>query len=161
MAKKISETSALEDAYLLLRKKLGTIGRACNVSESEAEDLLQDGYLRLAGNVLNDKQEAKGKLWVTIRNLAVDRFRRNKYKQSVNELELKNLGCEPVMVADWVFIKYQMERILSPIQYQIMRLLVEEDLDYPEIAERLEMNEGAIRTNVSRARKKLKEKMEL
>lgn len=147
----------LEAAYLILRNKLDAVSHTFMVSREDAEDLIQDGYIKLKGKELCSSVEAKCKLWITIRNLAIDGFRRKKTKVDISNCEFHFDDNDNL---DTGLIYGQMKDILSPLQHKIMTLLVKDDLDYREIAERLGMNEGSVRTAVSRARKLLKEKLE-
>lgn len=161
MATKNTHITHLEEAYISLHKKLASVEKICNVSKNEAEDLIQEGYLKLAGKSLETENEAKGKLWTTIRNLSIDRFRRNQKiisMPSEDELDKSYIDYHNL---DYDIIKRQIHKILSPLQNRIMSMLINDNMDYPEIAAKLGMNEGTIRTNVSRARKILKEKLVL
>lgn len=144
-----------------MRDKLSAIGKLCNVSESEAEDLIHDGYLRLVDKDVSTVNEARGKLWTTIRNLSVDSFRRGKKTVILSAAEYDEKQYSDYYHLDYDLLLKQIDGILSPLQVRIMKMLIIEDLDYPEIAVKLNMNEGAVRTNVSRARKILKEKLRL
>lgn len=154
-------TRYLEEAYRSLHNKLTSVGKICNLPESEAEDLIQEGFIRLYGQNVETEQEAKGKLWVTIRNLWVDRFRKERKYINVSSYEKYDSFQTDNDNLDYDFICRQIKSLLSPLQNQIMTLLIGEELDYAEIAAKLKMKEGAVRTNVSRARKILKEKLKL
>lgn len=147
----------LEEAYLILRKKLDSISSSFRISPEEAEDLIQDGYLKLKEKEIDNREEARGKLWVTIKNLAIDSFRRKKQTIEISQCEIIYNETDNM---DEGNIYIQIKQLLTPLQNRIMTLLIKEDLDYPEIASRLNMKEGAVRTAVSRARKILKEKLE-
>ena len=147
----------LEEAYLILRKKLDSISSSFRISQEEAEDLIQDGYLKLKEKEIDNREEAKGKLWVTIKNLAIDSFRRKKQTIEISQCEIIYNETDNMDAGN---IYFQIKQLLTPLQNRIMTLLIQEDLDYPEIASRLNMKEGAVRTAVSRARKILKEKLE-
>ena len=149
----------MEEAYSTLRLKLESVGKAWNINDSDAEDLLQESYLKLLDQPMSNKKEAHSKLWVSIKNLAVDNFR--KCRKGVDE-QVKDSLESPLPAdfrCDYDSIITEMRISLSPLQFEIMQLLVVEDYDYPEIADKLNMSEGAIRTNVCRARKILKEKL--
>lgn len=158
MEKETTNKSHLEEAYLILRNKLDTLSNTFMVSRDDAEDLVQEGFLKLENKKMRNPEEARGKLWTTIKNLAIDRFRRKRKMIDIGQYELP---CIEHIGIDTNLIFQQLTEILSPLQNQIMTLLIKEELDYPEIAERLNMKEGAVRTAVSRARKILKEKLEL
>ena len=46
---------------------------------------------------------------------------------------------------------------LSPLQRKIFQMAAFEDIEYEDIAERLHMSVAAVRMNMSRARKKMRE----
>ena len=155
----------LEEAYQHLRNKLNIYGKMYNLSDADCQDLLHDSYIKLSSTKIESKLEARGKLWVTLKNLAIDRLRSSKvleYRESIEADSqilseeddfLKNDNCRHIID--------EMRSILTPLQLQIMILLGVEGFDYPDIARKLDMNEGAVRTNVSRARKILKEKLKI
>ena len=151
----------IDEAYISLHEKLASLGKSYGISESQAEDLLNEGYLRLSDKPISSENEAKAKFWITIKNLYVDNFRKQKKLVPLNNNELLYKFYNDRHNIDYELIKSQMELYLSPIQLKIMTLLVDQDMDYPEIAETLSMSEGAVRTNVCRARKILKENLEL
>lgn len=161
MAKKNTYPTPLDQAYATLRKKLDVIGDNFKVSPSDAEDLIQEGYLRLVENDIKIEKEAEGWLWITMRNLSVDWFRKFKKLSSISDHDFEDFRQEDSHHLDCDLLCVQMKSLLSPLQFKIMTLLVVDELDYPEIAKKLKMTEGAVRTNVSRARKILKQKMKL
>lgn len=161
MGKKKSYSTPLENAYAVLRERLDSMGDNFHVSRSDMEDLIQEGYLRLMDSDLKQEKEALGKLWVTMKNLSIDLFRKKKRHSSISDDAMKELSQESGSFTDYDFLRIQMKSVLSPIQYEIMTLLAVKEYDYSEIAESLDMTENAVRTNVSRARKILKEKLEL
>lgn len=152
---------ALEKAYKSMREKLDSMGNLYNLPPEDMEDALQEGFLRLSSHGMDQSDQVKGKLWVTVRNLVIDSFRKRKPVVNLSEIEEEiSSVVTPTFDIDYPAIRKQMKEILSPQQWKIMHLLVEEGMDYPEIAENLGMAEGAVRTHVSRARKLLREKME-
>lgn len=161
MAKEEKYSSPLEKAYITLRNRLDIIGDNFKVSTDDAEDLIQESYLRLMDNDIKAEKEAEGRLWITMRNLSVDWFRRFKRVTYFSHTNLPTLKQEDACQLDCELVRFQMKSLLTPVQFKIMTLLVVDELDYPEIAKILKMTEGAVRTNVSRARKILKQKMKL
>ena len=158
MEKRKPDNSLLEEAYFTLRLRLNSVSNTCKVTEEEAEDLIQEGFLRLHDKELKSAEEAKGKLWTTIRNLAVDRFRRQKFKSPLDSFE-GEYHVDDLSFTDREVLFKEMKKILSPLQFKIMTLLAGKEMDYHEIAAFLDMEEGAIRTHVSRARKILRDKL--
>lgn len=159
MDSKERHTGYLEEVYISLRQRLNSIANLYKVTEEEAEDLIQEGYLRLMDKKLDSKDEANGKYRITIRNLSIDRFRRQKFNVPL-EASAKEIESGNFVWHDKDRILQQMQNLLTPFQFKIMKLLVVNEMEYEEIAKVLNMKEGTVRTNVSRARKLLKEKME-
>ena len=147
----------LDEAYHHLRLKLRAYARNFNLAPDDVADALHDSYLRLHGEDLPTAEAAKGKMAVTLRNLVLDLVRKLRRRPAVpldEETPVYVHESSPLTTAD---ILERMRLLLSPLQFKIMTLLAVEGLDYAEIADSLEMTEGAVRTNVSRARKTLKE----
>ena len=155
------EQEPLESAYVDLRGRLASFARSFKVSEDDASDALQDSYLRLQGRPIRSEEEAQGTLVVTLRRILIDRWRSSKRKatEKIDELSIVDDSASILSAPSEGDIINRLRACLSPLQFEIMRLLVIEDLDYPEIAERMNMREGTIRTNVSRARKTLRENL--
>lgn len=153
---------SLEKAYQSMRAKLDSMSNLYNLPVDDMEDVLQESYLRLSPHNNGNETEAKGRFWLTVRNIVVDTFRKRKPMTVLSEVDsFKSFEENPAFEIDHLKIRNQMREILSPRQWKIMHLLVEQGLDYPEIALEMDMAEGAVRTNVSRARKLLREKLEL
>lgn len=152
---------ALEIAYSSLRQRLDELGKKYEIDFADVQDSLQDGYLRLANKNIKCENEAKGKLYVTVRNLIIDRLRRKSTNRIVRLDEVDDVDSVP----NWdesekaEDLMEKMRSAISSQQLGIMKMLSVDGLDYKEIAKELNMTEGAVRTCVSRARKKLIEKM--
>lgn len=147
----------LEEAYTRLRSKLRAIARSYNLPGEDVADALHESYLRLHGTAMPSTEAAAGSMAVTLRNLILDFIRKVRRRKNlpleealqIHTSESSKLGADDIID--------EMRRTLSSLQFQIMTMLAVEELDYPEIAVRLGMTEGAVRTNVSRARKILRE----
>lgn len=157
----MSDNSYLEEAYKELRERLVYFGRHYKIGYGDFEDSLHDGYLRLAEKQAMGVTEAKGRLFVTVRNLILDRLRSAKVSRGVGLDEAENIADSNSFhpLDNDSNILRQMKCLLTKQQFEIMMLRAVENLDYPEIASRMNMTEGAVRTNVSRARKILKDKL--
>lgn len=150
----------LEEAYLSLRKRLDMAAHSFPLSKDDMEDVIQEGYVRLAEKGITDDSEAKGKFWVTVRNIMIDKFRKKRENISFDHAEI-TIPEDSHFNLEYDLIRNQMKKILTPRQIKIMTLLTEEELDYPEIAARLNMKEEAVRTSVCRTRKLLKQKIRI
>jgi len=132
-------------------------------SEEDAEDALQDAFLKLwpkAGDIETEK-DAVAMTSVTIRNLSIDRYRKQQHSPTV-DIDEKDIAeetaSESVMVEDKMRIVEEiMRRTLSETQQTIIRLRDYEGKSYEEIGQILGMQPTAVRMQLSRARKAIRE----
>lgn len=150
----------LEEAYLDLRHRLRSFGAHYKISADDVDDLLHDAYLRMHGQTYCEPQKAKGRMYVILRNLIIDKLR---LLQRRNTLDLTNyedcIESEIHETEDKEWVRNFLDRYLTEVQKKIMTLLINHDMEYSQIASELGMSEAAVRTNVSRARKTLKEQL--
>ena len=136
--------------------------------KAEAEDLIQETYIRL----FQDREELYGRdeivkwLVVTLRNLISNRLRVRKthYKYQVwntdSESILENTFADPYTVVDQVFAnedQEKLEKIADHIGRDKLELLSEYYLDKTplnELAERENISPEAMKMRISRLRKK-------
>ena len=158
----MSQKRPLEEAYEDLRKKLDNYAGAFRLSPEDAADALQDSYMRLHAEKGMSEYEAKSKLVIALRNNLIDRFRirkRRRYEPLENLdkfYEVKDYPEENLISNDFL---NEIKGVLTPLQFEIISLRVHEEYEYAELAEKLGMTEAAIRTNICRARKLIKEKL--
>lgn len=140
--------SAYRLAYALLKDR------------EEAEDLVQDVLLKL-WTLKDETQEIenlRAYLLRMIRNRSLDVIKQNKNSSSTS---LKDDVADNVREEGRHVDRFSkaMEEInkLPETQRTMLQLRDVEGLNYSEIAEILEMEEGAVRTNLSRARNKVRE----
>jgi RNA polymerase sigma-70 factor (ECF subfamily) len=133
-------------------------------SEEDAEDVLQDAFIKLWAKAcqLESDEEAIALTTVTIRNLSIDRLRHNRHLQteSLNEQPGEAYDHEEnsYEVDDRkVLVEQIMKRALTPIQQQIVQLREYEQKSYEEVAKLLGMKEPAVRMQLSRARKAIRD----
>jgi len=151
-------------AVLPFKDKLYRLAKRLLVSKDEAEDAVQEIYLKLwkgrdkIGNYKNPEAFA-----ITMtKNYCLDRL---KSKQASN-LKIvhsnfknsQNLERE-VEANDGVSLVFKIMETLPDQQRMILQLRDVEQYEYAEISEMLEINETAIRVALSRARKAVREQM--
>ena len=132
-------------------------------SEEDAEDVLQDAFVRLwpLSERISSDQEAKALATTTVRNLAIDRYR---------TLQRMNATAhEPVDIADtsqeeeakteqrMEIAEEIMSRVLTATQQTIFRMREFEQISYEQIAQTLNMQPAAVRMQLSRARKAIRD----
>lgn len=138
-------------------------------SEEDAEDVLQDAFVRLWSykDRLNTDREAVAMATVTVRNLAVDRFRQLRRVETTElndniESQSDSEDAEEDKLAErHALVSDIMRQVLTPLQLRIIELREYEGKSYDEVARELGMTQPAVRMQLSRARKGIREKYNL
>lgn len=147
----------LTSSFLNLRSKLHYIALKYLSNDEDTKDALQDTWLKLKskGNI-SDDNEAKNKLVCALRNVCIDKLRKAKM-QSIEDSRTSKLLYYTMETEDIKNLENLLSKGLSPLQQQIFNLVTHEGYDYELIAEELSMSVEAVRMNMSRARKKIRE----
>lgn len=147
----------LTSSFLNLRSKLHHIALNYLSNDEDAKDALQDTWLKLKskGNI-SDDNEAKNKLVCALRNVCIDKLRKAKM-QSIEDSRTSKSLYYTMETEDIKNLENLLSKGLSPLQQQIFNLVTHEGYDYELIAEELSMSVEAVRMNMSRARKKIRE----
>jgi RNA polymerase sigma-70 factor (ECF subfamily) len=139
-------------------------------SPAEAEDVTQEVFLRLYGEMRAERNVQNPKAWLfrAVHNLSIDRARGSRHTQSWNESD-DSESCEgladPEPPAEERLAEVEkQEKVrsllsgLSPQERRCMELRTE-GLTYREIAEVLGVRITTVETNLARAVKKLMERI--
>ncbi len=157
----------LTETYERLRKVFRDSAGSILRDADEAEDALQDAFIRLwsKGYDVEKRAEAEALIFRAIRNESFDRLRRRKRRpQSFTEAGLEGRPEIGERLED----SRQAERTLNivediianeltPIQKRIIRLHEYEGMSLEKVAVKLDMNAPAVRMQLSRARKMIRE----
>lgn len=133
------------------------------MSHRKAEDALQEAFYRLWKKKFSpgSLKEAVAVLQVTKRNIQTDEFRR---RSRHRELPLDNVSLEDdsggSIEREAMFrrLEESVNNDLSPLQQRIVRLHEYEGKTFEDIAVILGMQPAAVRMQISRARKLIREK---
>jgi RNA polymerase sigma-70 factor (ECF subfamily) len=122
----------------------------CMVGSMEtAQDLVQETFLLalFKSSSLSSHPNPEGWLMLTLKNLTRNEKRRMEHhpKVPLSSAE-KSLGEEPDLPFETV-----LPRQLSPAEKEILTLRFEQQMDYPEISEKLGISESGCRSRLSRA----------
>lgn len=152
-------------AYRRLQQRLRHLSRSITHNDDEADDALQDAFERLwlRRSHIASVEEAAALMTTTVRNLSIDTLRR----RTTNATEtIDDLCVNTVSAAndDYNDTEECFQRVLqivhsrlSPSQQQILRMRDYEGRDYEEIAQKLQLSPTAVRMQLSRARKTVRE----
>lgn len=128
-----------------------------------AEDALQDAFCRLWEKKYKPESmsEAVGLLSRTGKNIEIDEYRRRSRRPTVS-LEGRQIEDEPDGTAErevlFRKVEASLDRELTELQKTIVRRHEYESATFEQIAKELHMQPAAVRMQVSRARKALREK---
>lgn len=144
--------------YTMAVRSLGDVG--------DAEDVLQLVFVAAWNNRESYRPErARLSTWLVgiARNKIVDahvaRGRRRRIQGLVADEHLTPTQVEPVDVADQVIMAEELAR-LDPVPYQILQLAFFEDLTHMQIADRLKMPPGTVKSHIRRSLIKIRHRME-
>ena len=146
-----------------LKNKLFRFAKRLLENTEEAEDMVQEVFIKLWNRKekLREYRSVEALAMVTLRNLCLDKLRTRKYSTEKIETLQEDIefmtGDHSNDHHDIISRIHQIIKTLPEQQRMVMQLRDIEGYDYEEIAEILNMNENAIRVNVSRARKKIRE----
>jgi RNA polymerase sigma factor (sigma-70 family) len=137
--------------YAIAYRRLGSV--------HDAEETVQDAFLllwRKRGGLHLVGDSALPWLVVTVKNLAANR-RRSTLRRARHEAPDAELPPAPAVESNEVddLIRRAFDR-LPPVDAEIARLCLVEDLTYAEAAARVGLTEGAVRNRLSRARGRLR-----
>jgi len=146
--------------FLIVAYKKLQHGLRYGLSHTE-EDALNDAFCRLwvSGYNPTTKEEGEKLLYTTLRHRQISLWRSKKrYPQtSLSDAQITepppDTDVQDTYQQIWELVKSQ----LTPLQQDILTRHDIEDETYGEIAERLGMQEAAVRMQLSRARKKIRE----
>lgn len=158
-------TSPLLAAYRRLSGRLRHLAGRMTQSDEEAEDALQEAFCRLWSRHPDIKREdeAAALLTTTVKHLAVDSLRlRNKTSTDrLDSLATDNLPDEADEQAErerlFDEVESLIDRHLSPTARDILHRHDYQGHDYATIAAELNMQEAAVRMQLSRARKTIRQ----
>ena len=130
----------------------------------EAEDVLQEGFMKVFKNLEKFKKDCPLEFW--IRKIMVNTALKH-YKQSMHlslttdEQEVKQVAEEEFVLSDFSFEELlQLVRQLAPRYQLVFNLYAIEGYNHREIGEMLGISEGTSKSQYARARVVLKNMLE-
>ncbi|WP_074408373.1 MULTISPECIES: RNA polymerase sigma factor [Aquimarina] len=161
---------AMEKIYNTFAPRMIAVGLRYCVNQSDAEDIVQEAFIKVFKGI--QKYRHKGTLgsWIEriVVNCAIDHWHKMKktihvdHEDFINKNEIQELE-EPEK--DYLSKEISIERLRTfisdlPEQYRyVLNLYAIEGYSHKEIGEMLNIKESTSRSNYTRARKKLLERM--
>ena len=147
----------LTDAFIRLRQKLKVVSGRMLPDAADAEDVLQDSFVRLWQRQypLQSEKEADALLARTVRNASLNERRRKRPLPLENDLTDDHSDSEEKETA-YEQLHQKIETELTTTQRYILEEKEYGGRTLEDIAKELGMEPAAVRMQLSRARKKLR-----
>ena len=122
----------------------------------EAEDILQEGFIKVFNKMGSYRGEGSFEGWVrrVFVNTAIEHFRKKTYLQPITETEENTIEGKYLSVLDHMAEKdiIQLVQQLSPGYRTVFNMYVVEGYTHRQIAEILGISEGTSKSQLSRAK---------
>lgn len=156
------ELERFKTLMMPLREKLQICARSILSNDVDAEDAVQETYLRLwnVRSQLDSHPNPHGFAMQTVKNICIDKTRSNKPKISLENANVVEGSIDPYTYTeqcDNMQIIRNIIDTLSELQRKIMLMRDIEGYELNEIADIIGSEAAAVRVNLSRARKKVRD----
>ena len=125
-------------------------------STEEAEDILQEGFIKVFRKIGSYRGEGSFEGWIRriFVNTAIEQFRRKTYMQPITEREENSVEATYVSVLDNLAEKdiVKLVQQLSPGYRTVFNMYVVEGYTHRQIADALGISEGTSKSQLSRAK---------
>lgn len=141
---------------MALRDKLHRSALGFLKNDEDARDALQDTFFNLwRDGGAETETEARNKLFAVLRNICIDRLHKPK-TFPLDETDTDSLEVKAFSFEDMDQYESLLTAGLTDVQRRIYSLVTHDGMEYDAIAETLGMSVEAVRMNMSRARKKIR-----
>ncbi|MFW5773721.1 MAG: RNA polymerase sigma factor [Tangfeifania sp.] len=153
-----------EKLYRMLAPKMFGVCLRYAKDRTEAEDNLQDGFVKVFSNIKNFRHEGSFEGWVRriMVNVSLSKFRKQNIMYPVEDATKFETPTwteeilEKIAADDLIGLIQQ----LPPRYRMVFNLFVMEGMSHQEIGEAMNISEGTSKSNLARARDILKRKVQ-
>jgi RNA polymerase sigma-70 factor (ECF subfamily) len=164
-----------QDVFLFIMKRyedklLRYILRISSIKKEDAEDLLQEVFIKVYENLNDFDQKLKFSSWIyrITHNMVIDNFRKMKvrpeiadFNEDINNRILENIKSDFDIFKeiDMKYLREGMENVFRKMDRRYKEVLVLrffEDKSYEEISDILKKPTGTVSTLINRAKKQFK-----
>ncbi|MFY0592295.1 RNA polymerase sigma factor [Roseivirga sp.] len=158
------ELKAQRELYDRYAAKLMPVAMRYGKSQEDAEDILQDAFVKIFKSLESFRQEAQFLTWLKriVINTSINHNRRKLYEQPMLDIEKTPLHVEKELVLSHLHFTEIMAMLQKlPIGCRtVFNLFAIEGYPHKEIAQQLEISEGTSKSQYARARALLKAMLE-
>jgi RNA polymerase sigma-70 factor, ECF subfamily len=160
----MSDTGSLEQVVTQFRRQLRDFLRRRVSGEAEADDLLQEVWLKVSKNLSNlpSIREMDSWLYRIARNVLTDFYRRRRTTTDLpDDLPAEPDGGSVTMLKEQLneYIRDVVESLEEPYR-EALKATLYDGISQVELAERLGLSVSAAKSRVQRARAEVRKKME-
>lgn len=155
---------SLLSAFKALNYNMRQMARRFLKEDDDVSDILQDAFCRLWSrrDSISDDEQAKAFTVVTVKNLCIDHMRKRKNTVGVDDREALHIMTDNIYDEQYRHELFRrVERIvderLTDTQRKVYTLKEIDGLDTAEVAQKLGISAEAVRMNLSRARKAIRQ----
>lgn len=155
---------AQEKLYRMFAPKMFGVCLRYSKDRTEAEDNLQDGFVKVFSNIKKFRHEGSFEGWVRriMVNVSLSKFRKQHVLYPVEDVS----QYETTSFSEEILTKIAAEDLIGLIQQlppryrMVFNLFVMEGMSHQEIGEAMNISEGTSKSNLARAREILKRKVQ-
>ena len=150
---------ALYDRYC---RKMLVVCLRYSKTTAEAEDILQEAFVKVFQGIENFRGDSKLETWITriMVNTALNANRKKLYLLPMVDIEETNLPEEEVSISGIHFTQLlEMIQALPPGCQIVFNMFAIEGFSHKEIAEQLGISEGTSKSQFARAKSLLKQRL--
>lgn len=152
-----------EALYNLFSDKMFGLCLRYTKDYNDAQDVLQEGFIKVFTNIQSFHYRGSFEGWIRkiMVNVALERFRKNNYLYTVEDVGSYTDEIDYDEIDSSITEKELMKLIqeLSPKYKMVFNLYAIEGYSHAEISAMLNISEGTSKSNLSRARQILQEKL--
>ena len=158
----MKQTDRITTAFTALREQMLSLAERITGNHDDAADAVQDAFVKLwqLRGRYDTASHAQGAGMMAVRTTSIDMARRNSHRTDVPVEQAADMTEETTdeeRTLAYHQVRHIIDNDLSPRQRTIIDLREVEELDFDDIANRLDMTAANVRVELSRARKRVRE----
>jgi RNA polymerase sigma factor (sigma-70 family) len=158
------DTRAQEKLYRMFASKMFGVCLRYARDRSEAEDNLQDGFIKVFSNIKKFRFEGSFEGWMRriMVNVSLGKYRKHNVLMPVDDIEKFDLPylSEDIIAKLDALQLLELIQQLSPRYRMVFNLFVMEGMGHQEISKIMNISVGTSKSNLARAREILKRKVQ-